>query len=1046
MLRSRQFFFASALLAVVSWCGVALGATVTGTVTNGTGKSGRIYLTVFSAAENVNVGTSLAAAGPFSISGVPAGTECTVRAFVDTDGTGIQHANDPRGSSASFTVPASGSVSAGSFAVATPAAVPPQAPPATVYGGGGVNFVKWQGALDPGGLPVADRYTVSWSTSPTGTPVAGSREVWSGHDDSFVHRGASTLYYRITASSGSATAPSGWNQAVPPSGTGSVTGRVFFPGTASAGPLYVMLANELVNPPVVRVAAVPTPASGAAYTVANVPAGRYVVSAFLDLNDDGSYDVGDIGLPDRNDYHPTVTVATGSATAPDLTLVDADGSTVLTVGHGKSDVWEWYNLVFAAQSMKKQLTRVRVVSGPQLTEPIDVAVNGIKFRTRHGAGRPAVGDTYQMELTYADGSTETVARAVTGVLDGFATPTAPVGTVTYSATPTFAWSAPSPAPAQPYIYSIWMSRSSDGANIWTAWGLPSTQTSLVYGAQGSAALPTVTDGTGYKWIVDLTDANGNMAAREVTFTATSAPALTGFSPAGGLPGTAVTIAGINFPAGPGSSTVLFNATPAQVTAATPTSLTVAVPAGATTGTIKVTIGGQTLVSARSFFVAAPATVRGRVATSSETAIAGARVEAAEDPALFTQTAADGSYTLQPVFPGQTVTLKIAAAGYAPTYSNPYQITGSLNLTPYPNHLYTPAQLAAWGVLPGRGAIVGKVLNTATTTFSPVPAATVSIVGTLAGSYPVTYLNGSALGGSSTYANGMFLIPNVRAFDYLEATAAKSAWSFWPTGFGIRADSVSEGAVLGSTMPPSIATFSPKSGGAGTAVVIAGTNFSATAAENTVRFNGTQAQVTAATPTSLTATVPAAATTGTVTVTTAGITATSSENFTRRYTLTAQVTGSGTVTSVPVGISCRSANCSAPFDQGTLVELIATADAGGSLASWGGGCSGSGTCNVTMSADRTVSAAFGLSGMFRIGATYFGTLQAAFDAAAGGETIEARAMTFTQASWNFSRAGVAATLAGGYDASFLGNAGGATVLQGRLNCLAGTLRVDKVRVR
>lgn len=80
-------------------------------------------------------------------------------------------------------------------------------------------------------------------------------------------------------------------------------------------------------------------------------------------------------------------------------------------------------------------------------------------------------------------------------------------------------------------------------------------------------------------------------------------------------------------------------------------------------------------------------------------------------------------------------------------------------------------------------------------------------------------------------------------------------------------------------PPTITSFTPTSGPAGTSVTITGTNFSATPANNTVSFNNTVATVTASTTTSITTTVPAGATTGKVAVTVGGVKATSSGNFT-----------------------------------------------------------------------------------------------------------------------------------------------------------------------
>ena len=68
-------------------------------------------------------------------------------------------------------------------------------------------------------------------------------------------------------------------------------------------------------------------------------------------------------------------------------------------------------------------------------------------------------------------------------------------------------------------------------------------------------------------------------------------------------------------------------------------------------------------------------------------------------------------------------------------------------------------------------------------------------------------------------------------------------------------------------------------------------------------------------------------------------------------------GSGTVTSTPAGINCGSgAGCEAEFEEGVEVELHETPTTG-TFKEWGGACSGAGTCKVTMSAAKSVTAKF-----------------------------------------------------------------------------------------
>src|SRR6185369_2677462 len=83
----------------------------------------------------------------------------------------------------------------------------------------------------------------------------------------------------------------------------------------------------------------------------------------------------------------------------------------------------------------------------------------------------------------------------------------------------------------------------------------------------------------------------------------TSPTLTSLSPTSGPVGTSVTIAGANFGASKGTSTVTFNGTTATPTSWSASSIVVPVPTGATTGNVVVTVGGMAS-NARSFTVTA----------------------------------------------------------------------------------------------------------------------------------------------------------------------------------------------------------------------------------------------------------------------------------------------------------------------------------------------------------------------------------------------------------------------------------------------------------
>ena len=92
--------------------------------------------------------------------------------------------------------------------------------------------------------------------------------------------------------------------------------------------------------------------------------------------------------------------------------------------------------------------------------------------------------------------------------------------------------------------------------------------------------------------------------------------------------------------------------------------------------------------------------------------------------------------------------------------------------------------------------------------------------------------------------------------------------------------------------------------------------------------------------------------------------TSTNNF--ALTVAEAGTGSGTVTSAPAGISCPT-TCSANFASGVQVTLTAAASEGSTFAGWsGGGCTGAGTCVVTVTAATAVTASFNSSSPVTIG--------------------------------------------------------------------------------
>jgi YVTN family beta-propeller protein/YD repeat-containing protein len=180
--------------------------------------------------------------------------------------------------------------------------------------------------------------------------------------------------------------------------------------------------------------------------------------------------------------------------------------------------------------------------------------------------------------------------------------------------------------------------------------------------------------------------------------------------------------------------------------------------------------------------------------------------------------------------------------------------------------------------------VGNILRI--TRDSGVPqtstAATISVTNVVRGSCTATTIAGTNLIGASLASPVSGI-----TFDNIHSTLGGLTFDLCvadtaPTGattidvVGLTTSSV---PLTVAQEPPVITGFSPTSGAAGDTVTISGHGFDAVPAGNTVRFNGTPASVTSATPTSLATRVPDGAQTGPISVTTAGGTATSTQAFT-----------------------------------------------------------------------------------------------------------------------------------------------------------------------
>lgn len=599
---------------------VAEAATVSGTVTNNTGSAGRVFLTLsWSGGGDAGLGKSVTVAAnssaSYSIRGVQGG-DFVVNAFLDTQNAGMHYANDPLGVSAPFNVTGA-DVPNVNVTLNNPSAVALQPPVgAQVVAGDGGVLVMWDPAKDLNSRQIATSYKVYWSTTSNPGPLnmtGGGSSIDSanlGDVDAYLKAFANgtQLYFSVTSKlGGTESAPVNANGGLPVT-IGPATGGVAVSGTVTttgatlgAGtPLYLAVASSSGPPQYVGLVAAPS--SSQAFSIAGVQPGSYGVYAILDMDNNGFVNLGDINNTD-GDGAP-VTVSSAPVTGVNVSLAGGPATVAVMTEHSKNSTSEWYSLNLRASMNGKRPVNA-AASGPNLSQgTVDMGLsNWGPLEARPGLiARPTLtpADTYSFAIEYSDNTStgaSPLTAQVTAVLDSFATATSPVGYVPFPFNGSFNWSAPA-SPPTPYSYSFWLSVpgfSDDGF-----FNMPPSTTNATY-----TTFTNYVDGNNYDWSITVKDIHGNRALRQTNFTPTTSPVVTGFTPAIGGPGTAVTITGFNFDATAANNVVTFpgsfTATPSSASA---TQLVVAVPSNVATssGPISVAVGAKSGQSSSSFTI------------------------------------------------------------------------------------------------------------------------------------------------------------------------------------------------------------------------------------------------------------------------------------------------------------------------------------------------------------------------------------------------------------------------------------------------------------
>jgi hypothetical protein len=275
-----------------------------------------------------------------------------------------------------------------------------------------------------------------------------------------------------------------------------------------------------------------SPAASQTYSFSGVPNGTYRAFAFVDQNNSNFLDSGDLiydyvgSLPVViNNNNPTV----------DLTLSGAASRNIVSTEHWTNGSASYYRLDFEVGGITDLPESAQIDSGQNIPVPTDMqkadnSIGVFACQVDLGAVRPALTDAYRFDVNYYSGTAGQTITPVTAVLDSF------VQSISGDATniPTYSWTAPASVPSF-FTYFIEVYDSTTGNLIWyypseTPFGMPSTQTSVLYNVDGTASQTALTVGRAYYVFVTVRDQYFNSAWYGVVDTPTTAASVV---PSGG---------------------------------------------------------------------------------------------------------------------------------------------------------------------------------------------------------------------------------------------------------------------------------------------------------------------------------------------------------------------------------------------------------------------------------------------------------------------------------------------------------------------------------
>jgi hypothetical protein len=496
--------------------------SISGTIIYSGPHTGRIYVGLKNSdGSATGYGTSIPSPGTFTIRGIAPGPYYKLSAEMDIRGDGTLNADNPSGEILlNITVTGGGNLPNQDITLTDPVPAAPVTPTGlSVSPSDGVAWIRWNNMTTNYKI-IAESYKIYWgkdADAKNGTPIT----VQANHNTYLQSIPNGVYYYKISALVG--TTESALSAVVGPvtigagSGLHTVSGTITIPVTPT-GPLYVGVYGNGKY----YFTLIASPAASQTFSVSGIPNGTYSAFAFLDQNNDNLLGIGNM-IVDNNGALP-ILINNNDATV-NMVLSAANALSRVATGHWTGGSSSGYVLNFTVSGTRKLPVQVRLAAGQNIPVPVDIqkannSTGGFSCSINLiGAVSPVLTDSYRFDITYADGNIEQWTVPVTAVLNSFAQISSVTGT---AITPTFHWSVSGSPPAF-YSYYIEIIDSTNGNLIWyyptsTPFGMPSTQTSVLYNYDETASQAFLTSGRTYYLYIYLVDANFNSTSYGVSYT------------------------------------------------------------------------------------------------------------------------------------------------------------------------------------------------------------------------------------------------------------------------------------------------------------------------------------------------------------------------------------------------------------------------------------------------------------------------------------------------------------------------------------------------